>query len=213
MKLTYRYESTSARMQLEGLPDVSIGQSQEVLGILTAWQLTLAGRPELEGRREHLVALMEVVLPYARHLISGVPRSFSSATNTVAIEPRGTGHRLLLRSSQPDTEPLDLQLDDAELADLVRCLDQVRLDWRVQIPLAIPAAQPLKRRELLDRVPLTQRLAAPLCGAAALALAASVGLMVPTPRPSGTPQAPSGAAAPAATPAEPPGSRPADEAR
>jgi hypothetical protein len=197
MKLTYRYESTNARLQLEGLPDVSIGQGKEVLGILTTWQLTLAGRPELEGRREHLLALMEVVLPYARHLISGVAKGFGGPTSAVAIEPRDDGHRLLLRSSQPDTEPLDLQLDDAELADLVRCLDQVRLDWRVQLPLGIPAAQPLKRRELLERVPLAQRLAAPLCGAAAVALAASFGLMVPTPRPEGIPQPQAATSAPA----------------
>ncbi|MCP9848763.1 DUF4335 domain-containing protein [Cyanobium sp. Morenito 9A2] len=204
MKLSYRYEQTSARLQLEGLPDVSIGQGEQVLGILTSWQLTLAGRPELEGKREHLLALIQVVLPYARHLVSDVPRAFGSATSPVAIEPKGPGHRLLLRSSQPDTEPLDLQLDDAELADLVRCLDQARLDWRVQLPLALPEAQPLKRRELLVRVPLAQRLAAPIVGAAAVALTASLALMVPPPRP--TP--PPGASTAPTTPAEPPANGP-----
>ncbi len=194
MKLTYRYEQISARLQLEGLPDVSIGQGEQVLGILTSWTLTLAGRPELEGKRDHLVALIEVVLPYARHLVSDVPKAFGAANHPVTIEPRGTGHRLLLRSSQPNTEPLDLQLDDAELADLVSCLDQARLDWRVQLPLGLPASQPLKRRELLVRVPLAQRLAAPLCGAAAVALTASLALMVPPPRPSDAP-------APTSTPA------------
>ena len=39
-----------------------------------------------------------------------------------------TNHRLELRSSREGVEPLQLKLDDAELADLVRCLDRLRLD-------------------------------------------------------------------------------------
>lgn len=104
-----------------------------------------AGRPELEGRKEHLLALMQVVLPYARYLISGVPRRFGAEPQPVEIGPAPAGgHSLLLRSSQPDTPPLQLALDDAELADLVRVLDQLRLDSRLQLPLALPAPVPLR---------------------------------------------------------------------
>ena len=92
-----------------------------------------AGR-ELEGRKEHLMALMQVVLPYARHLISGVDRPVGGARPAGGDRGNsGGGHRLQLRSSQPDTPPLEVRLDDAELADLVRVLDQVRLDGRVTL--------------------------------------------------------------------------------
>jgi hypothetical protein len=87
-----------------------------------------------------------------------------------------------LRSSQPDTPPLELHLDDAELADLVRVLDEFRLDPRLQLPLPVPVERPLRSRELMERIPLPRRLAAPVGGAAALALAAGLSSLVPPPR-------------------------------
>ncbi|MFM8936246.1 MAG: DUF4335 domain-containing protein [Vulcanococcus sp.] len=188
MKLTSRYEQTSCRLVLEGLPDLSAGHDGQTLGILTGFTLALAGRTELEGKREHLLALMAVVLPYARHLLSGLPRAFGAADEPVAISPGdGGSHTLELRSSQPGTPPLSLQLDDAELADLVRCLDQLRLDPRLALGLAVSPPQPLRRRELRHRQPLAQRLAAPLAGAGTLAVvAALLALLPPTPRPGST---------------------------
>lgn len=185
MKLTSRYEQTSCRLVLEGLPDLSAGHDGQTLGILTGFTLALAGRTELEGKREHLLALMAVVLPYARHLLSGLPRAFGAADEPVAISHGdGGSHTLELRSSQPGTPPLSLQLDDAELADLVRCLDQLRLDPRLALGLAVSPPQPLRRRELRHRQPLAQRLAAPLAGAGTLAVvAALLALLPPTPRP------------------------------
>jgi hypothetical protein len=111
------------------------------------------------------------------------------------------GHRLLLRSSQPDTPPLEMHLDDAELADLVRVLDLLRLDPRIQLPLEVPEPQPLGPRELLERIPLHRRLTAPLGGAAALAVSAALVLLLPTPTlpPAPAPPTP----APLATPEAP----------
>jgi|694.fasta_scaffold61545_9 hypothetical protein len=184
MKQSLRYDQISCRLQLDGLPDVSAGQSSEAIGILTRWSLEWLGRPQLEGRREHLEALMAAVLPYARHLISGVDRPFGDPEAPVSIEPAGDGegrHRLRLRSSQPGVEPLQLDLEDAELADLVRVLDQMRLDPRLQLPLPLPPPRPLRHRELSRRTPLARRLAAPLGGALALGLAAGVAALLPLP--------------------------------
>ena len=203
MKQTLQYDQLSCRLRVEGLPDVSAGQPAGALGILTGWTLAWVGRPELEGRREHLLAMMEVVLPYARHLISGAPRPFGEADQPVAIRPGEGGlHRLELRSSQPDTPPLQVDLDAAELADLVRVLDQLRLDPRLVLPMPVPVDRPLRARELSEREPLQRRLAAPVGGAAALALAAAVALLLPPPplpQPGG--RAVPAAAAPAAAPA------------
>jgi hypothetical protein len=212
MKLSYRYEQTSCRLRLDGLPDLSAGHGADVIGILSGWELDLVGHPTLEGKREHLEALMRTVLPYARHLVSSVPRPVGSAEDPVQMQPieaaarqgqrNRPAHRLRLSSSQPDTRPLELSFDDAELADLVRCLDQLRLDPRVQLGFTLPPDRPLPRREILERVPLRQRLAAPAAGLAALAITAALGLMVPLPRrtpaPAATPDAP------ATTPLTPP---------
>ena len=183
IKLSHRFEQISCRLTVEGFPDVSTGQSSQAIGILTGWSLALAGHTELEGKREHLEALLQVVAPYARHLISGAPRAFGDPVSPVAVHPDGSRHRLELRSSQPNTPPLALHLDDAELADLVRCLDQLLLDPRLQLNLQAPTPQPLRRSELRKRVPLGRRIAAPLCGMAALGLAGAVSWIVPIPKP------------------------------
>ena len=209
MKTTLRFDQVSCRLQVEGFPDVSAGQPGDALGILTGWTLQWAGRPVLEGRREHLEALMAAVLPYARHLLSGVRRPFggSPAPVQIAPEPQG-GHCLVLRSSQPDTPPLEVRLNDAELADLVRVLDQLRSDRRLFLPLAVPPPLPLRARELEQRTPRLQRLAAPLAGAGVVAVAAGLGLLLPVPRLE--PERPSPARPPAPAPTLParPGSPP-----
>jgi hypothetical protein len=206
MKESLRYDQVSCRLQVDGLPDMSAGQGAGAIGIITGWTLAWLGRPELEGKREHLVALMQVVLPYARHLISGVARPFVEYSHAVEISPHPeAGHRLLLRSSQPDTPLLEVRLDDAELADLVRVLDQLRLDSRLQLPLELPPPLPLKGRELLERRPLAQRLAAPVAGLLVVAIASGLGLLLPEPKPGPDPSQRPAAAEPAkgAAPAPP----------
>ncbi|MBM5800147.1 MAG: DUF4335 domain-containing protein [Cyanobacteria bacterium K_DeepCast_35m_m2_023] len=188
MKQTLRFDQISCRLQVEGLPDVSIGQSGEAIGILTGWTLQWAGRPELEGKKEHLIALMQTVLPYARRLISAAPCPIGGNEAAVSLAPLSPrGHRLQLRSSQPDTPPLEVQLDDAELADLVRVLDQLRLDPRLQLDLTLPPELPLRARELSSRIPRRQRLAAPAAAVAVLVITAGASLLWPTPKP-GSPQ-------------------------
>ena len=173
---------------LEGLPDLSAGQSSQTIGILTGFTLALAGKTEMEGQRDHLQALVNAVLPYARQLLSGVSKPVGTETVPVAIRPADGGHELELRSSQPNTPPLQLPLDDAELSDLVRCLDRLQLDPSVVVPLQWPQPQPLRRSELRHRLPLARRIAAPLTGVAALLISAAlISLVPPTPRPPSTP--------------------------
>ena len=182
-KNTFRYEQTAALLLVEGYPDLSAGHGSEAIGILSAWRLQLIGTPELEGTRDHLESLMTAVMPYARHQLSGVGRRFGASSSFVSIGPMdtGPGHQLELRSSREGVEPLQMKLDDADLADLVRCLDRLRLDERVKLTWPIPADQPLKRQELVDRIPLKRRLAAPVLGGFALAATVGVALLQPLP--------------------------------
>lgn len=206
MKKTLQFDQQSCRLTLEGLPDLSAGQSSEAIGILTGWSLAWVGRAEeIEGRREHLQAIVAVVLPYARHLVSGVPRSFGSAEQAVEIGPGDHGgHQLLLSSSQPGVDPLTMQLDDAELADLVRVLDRLRLDARLQLALDAPASRPLRAREVRQRTPLPRRLSGVLGGALALGLAGTGALLLPTPPLPKDGDAPAAAPASPAAPSPPP---------
>ncbi|MEI8251207.1 MAG: DUF4335 domain-containing protein [Synechococcus sp. ELA057] len=201
MKQSLRYDQLSCRLQVEGFPDVSSGQGGLGVGIITGWSLQWLGRPEVEGQREHLVALMDAVLPYARHLLSGVARGFGDGEAPVRIEPAPAGgHTLLLRSSQSGNPSLTVSIDDAELADLVRVLDSARLDPRLQLPLNLPQPRPLRARELAERLPLRRRLAAPVGGLAAVGLLALLSSLLPLPP---VPRSASPAAAPAAPSSQP----------
>lgn len=188
MTQTIHYDQPGCRLTLQGFPDVSTGQSSSMIGIITGWSLRMVGRPELEGRRDHLAAILQTVLPYARHLLSDMPRRHGGGESPATIESAGDqGHRLRLRSSQEGVEPLDWTLDDAELADLVRVLDALRMDPRVPLPWDLPADRPLVARELQRRVSRRRRLAAPMAGVAALVAAAAVAALVPLPRPASAP--------------------------
>ena len=186
-KNTYRYEQTAVRLVVEGYPDLSSEQARESIGILSGWRLQLVAAPELEGTREHLEALMAVVMPYARHRLSGVGRRFKTDQGFVTIEPSGEVHQLELRSSREGVQPLQLQLDDAELSDLVRVLDRLRLDQRVHLSWDLPVDQPLSRQELVERIPLRRRFGPPLLGGAALAATAAIALILPLPTGDPTP--------------------------
>ena len=182
LKLAYRYDQSAARLMVEGLPDISADHGQGVIGILSSWKLQFVGSPELEGRREHLEAMLATVLPYARYLLSGLTRACGGPDSPVSLAPSPSGgHQLELRSSQPGVEPLSIHLDDAELADLVRCLDAMRLDPRVQITWVAQNDRPLARRELAERIPLMKRIAAPFLGGAALVAVALLVSLVPLP--------------------------------
>ena len=125
--------------------------------------------------------MMAVVMPYARHRLSGVASSFGAPDSFVGLAPNRTGHTLQLRSSREGVKPLELQLDDADLADLVRCLDRLRLDQRVQLNWTVPVDRPLARRDLAERIPIQRRFGPALLGSALLAVTAGLALLLPLP--------------------------------
>ena len=182
-KNSYRYEQTAARLIVEGYPDLSASQAAEAIGILSTWKLQLVGAPEVEGTRDHLESMMSVVMPYARYQLSGIGRSFGGESRFVCIQPTESEHRhqLELRSSREGVQPLQLTIDDAELADLVRCLDRLRLDERVRLNWSFPDDRPLTRQEIADRIPILQRIGAPVLGGLALVAAFAIALIIPLP--------------------------------
>ncbi len=52
LNLSFRYDQTAVRLQVEGLPDFSAGHGDGILGIISGWRLQLVASPELEGKRE-----------------------------------------------------------------------------------------------------------------------------------------------------------------
>ena len=133
INLSYRFDQNSSSLELDGMPDVSNGDSENTIGILSSWTLKIIGSPLLEGEKEHLDNLMQVILQYSRSYISGIRKTFISNKKIVTISPFGISHKLLLNSTKKDVKPLEIILDDSELSDLTRCLDLLRFDPRFNI--------------------------------------------------------------------------------
>ncbi len=152
INLSYRFDQNSSSLELEGVPDVSNGDSQDTIGILSSWTLQIIGSPPLEGEKEHLDNLMNVILQYSRSYISGIRKTFISKKNIVTISPFGCSHKLLLNSTKKGVNPLEIILDDSELSDLTRCLDLLRFDPRFNISWDIKPERPYSKKYILNNV-------------------------------------------------------------
>ena len=146
INLSYRFDQDSSSLELAGMPDVSNGDSEDTIGILTSWTLKIIGSPQLEGEKEHLDNLMQVIVAYSRSYISGIRTTFTSNKKIVTISPFGISHKLLLNSTQKGVNPLEIILDDSELSDLTRCLDLLRLDPRFNIKWDIKEDKPFSKK-------------------------------------------------------------------
>ena len=145
INLSYRFDQNSSSLVLSGMPDVSNGDSDNTIGIISSWTLKIIGSPLLEGKRDHLDNLMEVILEYSRSYISGIRKKFISNNNIVTIAPSGINHKLQLSSTREGVSPLEIILDDAELSDLTRCLDLLRFDSRFSIKWDINLEKPFTK--------------------------------------------------------------------
>ncbi len=152
INLSYRFSQNSSSLEIAGMPDVSNGDSEDTIGILSSWTLKIIGSPMLEGEKEHLDNLMEVILQYSRSYISGIRKTFISNNNIVTIAPLGVDHKLLLNSTKKGVKPLEIILDDSELADLTRCLDLLRFDNRFNISWNIKLDKPFRKRYIISNL-------------------------------------------------------------
>ena len=151
INLSYRFDQNSSSLELSGMPDVSKGDPPNIIGIISSWSLKIIGSPLLEGEKEHLDDLMNVILLYSRSYISGIRKSYISNKKIVEITPFGLHHKLILNSTKKDVKSLQIILDDAELSDLTRCLDLLRFDHRFNIKWNINQDVPFTRKYILSQ--------------------------------------------------------------
>ncbi len=170
LRLNYQYDRNSVRLIIQGLPDLSLGQSAEQIGILSTWKLDLVGYPTLEGNLEHLQILISTITQYTRYYLSGFRKTFGELDGPVQIRPITKGHLIILRSSKENIEPLEVKIDDAELVDLIYCLDSLRYDKRVLVDWNIVINQPKRLKHKLNYFYLITQLSSPILGLLSLVL-------------------------------------------
>ena len=146
INLSYSYNQNSSSLELAGVPDVTNGDSSKTIGIISSWSLKIIGSPILEGEKEHLDNLMQVILQYSRSYISGIRKTFTSNEKIVIITPSDVNHKLILNSTKKGVKPLEIILDDAELSDLTRCFDLLLFDSRFNINWNIDLEKPFTKK-------------------------------------------------------------------
>ena len=152
INLSYTFAQNSSSLEITGMPDVSNGDSNNTIGILSSWKLKIIGSPLLEGEKEHLDNLMQAILQYSRLYISGFRKTFISNKRIVTISPFGSSHKLLLNSTREEVKPLEIILDDSELSDLTRCFDLLRFDPRFNIKWVINEEKPFSKKFIANNV-------------------------------------------------------------
>ena len=103
--------------------------------------------------------------------------------NSIKISGVTEGHELKLVSTQRDVEPLTIILDDAELSDLTRCLDQTLNDNSLAISWISPLKRPSSRKRLHLTSSHINKLINPLAGISCLFITAFAFLNLPVPQP------------------------------
>ena len=146
INLSYKVAQNSSTIELAGMPDVSNGDSNTTIGILSSWTLKIIGSPILEGEKEHLDELIQVIFKYSRSYISGFRNTYISNKNIVSISPSGENHKLILNSTRKGVKSLEIILDDSELSDLTRCFDLLIFDSRFNINWNIDLSKPFSKR-------------------------------------------------------------------
>ncbi len=168
MKIIKTYKEGISSLEVDGLPDQSQGHGADTLGILLSWRLNLIGLSVLEGKKEHLINLVYVILTYSRFCISGLAESVSDASNLVNITRINDRHHLRLRSTQEGVKPLSILLDDAELSDLTRCFDKLIADNQMVINWVKPLSKPPLKKQDYINFSLFKKLIIPFVGIGSL---------------------------------------------
>ena len=185
LKLTFRYDYSTSKLKVEGLPDYSLSQEKDQIGILTNWELDLGNKSNLEGKFEHLLALINVVMPYTRNTLSGVKKKIGNTSDPVSISPinAGINHKLILNSSKANVQPLEIILNHSELADLVRCLDDFIHDPRIKLKINLPNDIPLPFNDVFNIKTRFKNLTIPILGFSLFVLITGIFISIPVPLP------------------------------
>tara|TARA_Y100001968_G_C19295840_1_gene686579 strand:- start:360 stop:971 length:612 start_codon:yes stop_codon:yes gene_type:complete len=164
LKNTFYYDQHSVRLEIQGVPDYSLGQNNNSIGIISSWKLQIAGLPQLQGNKDHLTNLINVFYPYSSQCLYGRRAVVGEPSSPVRIKPSTFGHEVTLTSSKTGIEPLQFNIDDAELSDLIICLDKLKLDNRVNIDWHSHYPIKFRNKVLIDNKVTIRTLSPPALG-------------------------------------------------
>ena len=121
-KLSFHQSSVS--LEIIGLPDYSNNENKDDISIISQWKLMIIDKPIIEGNIDHLKTIMRAFYTYSISLLSNEIALFESNLIDIKSENSFT-HVLLLKSSKPAVDPLNIRIGNSVLADIINCFDQL----------------------------------------------------------------------------------------
>jgi len=126
------FHQSSVSLEIIGLPDYSNNENKDQISIISQWKLIIIDKPLIEGKIEHLGAIMDAFYIYSNLLISNEIPLYNSKLIDIKPDNLNT-HNVVLKSSKPDVKPLKIKIGNSLLADIVNCFDQLNESSKVII--------------------------------------------------------------------------------
>ena len=139
-KLSFNQSSVS--LEIIGLPDYANNENKDQISIISQWKLTIVDKPLIEGKIEHLGSIMDAFYIYSNLLIKNEIPIYESKLIDIKAENLHI-HNIVLKSSKPNVNPLNIKIGNTSLSDTINCFDQLNESSKVKI----------KKNVLLNYIP------------------------------------------------------------
>ncbi len=126
------FHQSSASLEIIGLPDYSNNENNDQISIISQWKLTIVDKPLIEGKIEHLGPIMDAFYIYSNLLIKNETPIYKSKLIDIKADNLHI-HNIVLKSSKPNVNPLNIKIGNTSLSDTVNCFDQLNESSKVRI--------------------------------------------------------------------------------
>ena len=129
-KLSFNQSSVS--LEIIGLPDYSNNENKDQISIISQWKLIIVDKPLIEGKIEHLGPIMDAFYIYSNLLIKNEIPIYESKLIDIKADNLHI-HNIVLKSSKPNVNPLNIKIGNTSLSDTINCFDQLTESSKVRI--------------------------------------------------------------------------------
>ena len=128
----YKFNQSSAELEIFGLPDYSNNDNNENISIISNWKLSIINFPEIEGNVDHLKSVIKAFYKCAALSLLDLDEKIESELIDLNLDENG-GYIITLKSTKPNVEPLKLKIGYAEFSDIINCFDQLKNFNKIKI--------------------------------------------------------------------------------
>ena len=170
----FSFNQSSVSLEIIGLPDFSNNENKENISIISQWKLKIIDKPDIEGNIDHLRSIMKAFYSYSISLLNDEIALYDSKLIDIKLENCHT-HIVLLKSTKPNINPLNIRIGNSILADIINCFDQLASSNKVKniYSKEFNSLKNKKHRYLIDRKTASNFLLPPLISLCSIFLVSS----------------------------------------